>query len=92
MKNLLNYQSSEYDCGPVSIINGIRYLFEREEIYPEMMLLPNSFLVCLHLLLLSLLWLTGSTISVKSGTSPSAVMFYQAKRSPLLPAAGSRKL
>ena len=36
MKNLLNYQSSEYDCGPVSIINGIRYLFEREEIYPEM--------------------------------------------------------
>ncbi|MGN0377639.1 MAG: peptidase C39 [Suilimivivens sp.] len=36
MKNLLNYQSSEYDCGPVSIINGIRYLFEREEIYPDL--------------------------------------------------------
>lgn len=36
MKNLLNYQSSEYDCGPVSIINGIRYLYEREEIYPDM--------------------------------------------------------
>lgn len=36
MKNLLNYQTSEYDCGPVSIINGIRYLFEREEIYPDM--------------------------------------------------------
>jgi hypothetical protein len=36
MKNLLNYQTTEYDCGPVSIINGIRYLFDREEIYPDM--------------------------------------------------------
>ena len=36
MKNLLNYQTSEYDCGPVSILNGIRYLFEREEIYPDL--------------------------------------------------------
>ena len=35
MKNLLNYQSSEYDCGPVSIIDRIRYLFVREQIYPE---------------------------------------------------------
>ena len=35
MKNLLNYQTSEYDCGPVTILNGIRYLFEREEICPE---------------------------------------------------------
>lgn len=35
MKNPLNYQSSEYDCGPVSLINGIRYLFEREEVFPE---------------------------------------------------------
>lgn len=35
MKNLLNYQSSEYDCGPVSIINGIRYLFHREEVFPD---------------------------------------------------------
>ena len=35
MKNLLNYQTSEYDCGPVTLLNGIRYLFEREEIYPD---------------------------------------------------------
>ena len=35
MKNLLNYQTSEYDCGPVSLLNGIRYLFEREEIVPR---------------------------------------------------------
>lgn len=37
MKNFLNYQTSEYDCGPISIINGVRYLFEREEILPELM-------------------------------------------------------
>ncbi|MCM1125875.1 MAG: peptidase C39 [Lachnospiraceae bacterium] len=36
MKNLLNYQTSEYDCGPVSLLNGIRYLFEREEIAPDL--------------------------------------------------------
>ena len=35
MKNLLNYQSSEYDCGPVSLINALRYLYEREEILPD---------------------------------------------------------
>jgi len=35
MKNLLNYQTSEYDCGPVSLINGIRYLFDREEVCPD---------------------------------------------------------
>lgn len=34
MKNLLNYQSSEFDCGPTSLTNAIRYLFEREEIAP----------------------------------------------------------
>ena len=27
MKNVLNYQTSEYDCGPVSFLNGVRYLF-----------------------------------------------------------------
>ena len=36
MKNLLCYQTSEYDCGPVTILNGIRYLYEREEIYPDL--------------------------------------------------------
>lgn len=35
MKNYLNYQSTEYDCGPVSLMNGIRYLFDREDIYPD---------------------------------------------------------
>lgn len=36
MKNFLNYQSTEYDCGPTTILNGIRYLFEREEIPPTL--------------------------------------------------------
>lgn len=36
MKNHLIYQSSEYDCGPVSLINGIRYLFDREDIFPDL--------------------------------------------------------
>ena len=34
MKNLLIYQSTEYDCGPTTLTNAIRYLFDREEIYP----------------------------------------------------------
>ncbi len=33
MKNLLIYQSTEYDCGPTTLTNAIRYLFDREEIY-----------------------------------------------------------
>lgn len=37
MKNLLNYQSSEYDCGPVSLTNGLRYLFDREIIIVELL-------------------------------------------------------
>lgn len=35
MKNLLSYQTSEYDCGPTTLLNAFRYLFEREEIVPE---------------------------------------------------------
>lgn len=37
MKNVLNYQSSEYDCGPTTITNAIRYLFEREDIPPAVL-------------------------------------------------------
>lgn len=36
MKNFLNYQTSEYDCGPTALINGLRYLFERERIKAEL--------------------------------------------------------
>lgn len=37
MKNVLNYQSSEYDCGPTTLINAVRYLFDREAIAPELL-------------------------------------------------------
>lgn len=36
MKNFLNYQSTEYDCGPTTVTNGIRFLFDREEIPPTL--------------------------------------------------------
>ncbi|MFV0343256.1 MAG: peptidase C39 [Anaerocolumna sp.] len=35
MKNQLSYQCSEYDCGPTTLLNAMRYLFEREEILPD---------------------------------------------------------
>lgn len=36
MKNYLNYQSTEYDCGPTTVTNAVRYLFEREQIPPTL--------------------------------------------------------
>ncbi len=35
MKNPLTYQTTEYDCGPTTLINAISYLFNREEIPPD---------------------------------------------------------
>ena len=35
MKNPLSYQLTEYDCGPTTMLNAINYLFEREEIPPD---------------------------------------------------------
>ena len=37
MKNPLRYQVSEYDCGPTSLLNAVSFLFEREEIQPEIL-------------------------------------------------------
>ena len=36
MKNFLLTQSTEYDCGPVTLVNALRFLFEREEIPPAL--------------------------------------------------------
>lgn len=66
MKNLLNYQSSEYDCGPVSLTNAIRYLFEREIIYPD--IIKYIMLYCLDS------YNEEGEVG-KSGTSASAMMF-----------------
>lgn len=35
MKNPLNYQITEYDCGPTTMMNAISFLFKREEISPD---------------------------------------------------------
>ena len=34
-KTHLEYQMTEYDCGPISVLNALRYLFNREEIPPD---------------------------------------------------------
>ncbi len=36
MKNDLIHQASEFDCGPTSVTNAIRFLFHREEVAPAL--------------------------------------------------------
>lgn len=66
MKNLLNYQSSEYDCGPVTLTNAIRFLFEREDVYPD--IIKYIMLYCLDS------YDEEGEVG-KHGTSASAMMF-----------------
>ena len=35
MKNLLIYQSTEYDCGPTTLTNAIRYRVQHRRYYKE---------------------------------------------------------
>ncbi len=37
MRNVLNYQSSEYDCGPTSLTNALRCLFDRRDVTPDIL-------------------------------------------------------
>ncbi|MBQ7486055.1 MAG: peptidase C39 [Clostridia bacterium] len=37
MNSILNYQSSEYDCGPVTLTNALRFLFTRQELSPDLL-------------------------------------------------------
>lgn len=66
MKNLLIYQTSEYDCGPVCLINAIRYLFDREEIYPD--LVKFIMLYCMDSY-------NDAGEPCKHGTSPAAMNY-----------------
>ena len=66
MKNLLIYQSTEYDCGPTALTNAIRYLFDREEIYPD--IVKYIMLYCLDS------YNEAGEVG-KRGTSASAMMF-----------------
>ncbi|MBQ9031761.1 MAG: peptidase C39 [Parasporobacterium sp.] len=36
MKTPLRYQATEFDCGPTTMTNAIMYLFDREEIPPDL--------------------------------------------------------
>jgi hypothetical protein len=66
MKNQLSYQTSEYDCGPTTLLNAIRYLFEREEIPPELIKTISLYTLDLY---------NNEGEYGKSGTSRMAMMF-----------------
>lgn len=66
MKTPLHYQLSEYDCGPTSLLNAVSYLFEREELPPE---------ILRNIMLYSLDCYGADGGSGKSGTSCMAMMF-----------------
>lgn len=66
MKNPLHYQLSEYDCGPTAMLNAISFLFEREEIPPE---------IIRNIMLYSLDCYGSGGTPGKAGTSRMAMMF-----------------
>lgn len=66
MNNPLRYQMTEYDCGPTSMLNGVSYLFPREEIPPD--ILRSVMLYCLDCF-------GPEGDSGKCGTSCMAMMF-----------------
>lgn len=66
MKNPLQYQITEYDCGPTSLLNAISFLFDREVIPPE--IVKNIMLYCLDCS-------DADGISGKKGTSRMAMRY-----------------
>ncbi len=66
MKNPLSYQSSEYDCGPTSMMNAINYLFHRNEISPDV--IKSIMLYCLDSY-------NKKGEAYKSGTTGMAMVF-----------------
>jgi len=66
MKTPMQYQITEYDCGPATVLNALRFLFEREEISPE---------IIKYIMTYSLDTYNNKGESGKSGTSRMAMMF-----------------
>ena len=66
MKNQLSYQASEYDCGPTTLLNAFRYLFNREEIQPDIIKAISLYTLDVY---------DNNGESGKSGTSYMAMMF-----------------
>ncbi|WP_040637036.1 hypothetical protein [Mitsuokella sp. oral taxon 131] len=66
MKNPLHYQLSKYDCGPTAMLNAMSFLFEREEIPPE---------IVRNIQLYSLDCYSKNGEPCRAGTSRMAMMF-----------------
>lgn len=66
MKNQLSFQTSEYDCGTTTLLNAIRYLFEREEILPDIIRAISLYTLDVY---------NKDGEFGKSGTSRMAMMF-----------------
>ncbi|NLT15173.1 MAG: peptidase C39 [Clostridiales bacterium] len=66
MKNPLSYQTTEFDCGPTTLLNAISYLFRREDIPPD---------VVKHIMLYTLDAYNGKGEFGKNGTSRMAMIF-----------------
>jgi len=66
MKIPLQYQRTEYDCGPTTLMNAISYLFQREDIPPELIQ---------HIMMYSLDSYNSEGEQGKNGTSYMAMMF-----------------
>lgn len=66
MKSPLAYQTSEYDCGPTTLLNAMRYLFDRKQIPPD---------VVKHIMLYSLDSYNTKGELGKHGTSAMAMLF-----------------
>ncbi len=66
MKNPLSYQSTEYDCGPTSMLNAINYLFPRRDISPDVV--KSIMLYCLDSY-------NKKGEAYKSGTTGMAMLF-----------------
>jgi len=66
MKIPLQYQRSEYDCGPTALLNAVSFLFAREDIPPDLLK---------YVMMYSLDTFDSRGEACKEGTSQMAMMF-----------------
>ncbi|MDR1131012.1 MAG: C39 family peptidase [Oscillospiraceae bacterium] len=66
MKIPLQYQRSEYDCGPTALLNAVSFLFDRKDIPPD---------ILKHIMMYSLDTFNTDGEACKEGTSQMAMMF-----------------
>ncbi|MDR1639939.1 MAG: peptidase C39 [Clostridiales bacterium] len=66
MRIPLNYQRTEYDCGPTSLLNAVSFLFARDEIPPD---------ILRYVFMYTLDGFNDKGEACKNGTSQIAMMF-----------------